>query len=65
MDVYNKGHKDCDTNHEIERQKAIKKELGCVFPRIIPDKENFNILKAVNEIHRHTKKSSKSKQFKN
>ena len=63
MDVYNKGCKDCDINHEIERQKAIKKELGSVFPRIIPDNENFNILTAVNEIHKHTKKSSK--EFKN
>ena len=35
-------------------------ELGCVFIRINSDKENFNIFKGVNEIHRHIKKSTKN-----
>ena len=46
-------------NHEIERKKTIKKELGCEFIRINPDEQNFNIFKAINKIHRHIKRSSK------
>ena len=42
----------------MQRQKAIEKELGSVFIRIYPDEENFNIFKAINEIHRHIKKST-------
>ena len=59
IEVDKKGHKDRNINHEIERKKAIEKELGCEFIRINPDKEGFNIFKAVNEILRHIKKSSK------
>ena len=44
---------------ETQRQKAIEKELGCVFIRINPDEENFNIFKAINEIYEHIKKSTK------
>ena len=36
------------------RQKAIK-QLGCEFTIIDHDKEDFDILKAVNEIFRYTK----------
>ena len=50
---------DRDIGCEIERQKALEKELGCKFIRINPDKENFNVLKAVNEIFRHIKESNK------
>ena len=44
-----KGHKDKNINHEIQRQKALEKELGCEFIRIKPDEE----------INRHIKKSTK------
>ena len=30
-------HEDIDTDCEIERQKALEKELGCKFIRINPD----------------------------
>ena len=43
----------------MQRQKAIEKELGSVFIRINPDEENFNTFKAINEIQRHIKKSTK------
>ena len=46
-------------DHEITRQKAVEKKLGCEFIRIVPDEEDFNIFKAINEIHRHIKKSNK------
>ena len=37
--------------YEIQRQNAIENELGFVFIRIKPDEEDFNIFKAINEIH--------------
>ena len=44
----------------MEKQKAIEKELGCKIIRINSDEESLNILKAINEIHKHIKKSSKN-----
>ena len=41
---------------KIERQKALEKELNCVFIRINPDEKDFNIFKEINKIHRHIKK---------
>ena len=52
-------HADRNLNNEVEKQKALEKELGCVFIRINPDEENFNLLKSIYEIYRHIKKSSK------
>ena len=53
------GHNDRNIDYQIQRQKPIEKELGCVFIRINPEEENINIFKAMNEIHRHIKKSTK------
>ena len=58
IEVDELGHNDRNIDYEIQRQRAIKKELGCVFIRINPE-ENFNIFKAINEIYRHIKKSNK------
>ena len=52
-------HNDRNIDYEIKRQKAIEKQLGCVFIRINPDEESFNIFKSINQIHRHIKKSTK------
>ena len=54
-----KGHEDRNIDHEIKRQKALEKELSCDFIRINPDEEDFNIFKAINEIHRQIKKLTK------
>ena len=59
IEVDELGHADRNINNEIERQKALERELNCVFIRINPDKKDFNILKAINEIYRLLKKSSK------
>ena len=59
IEVAELGHNDGDIDYEIQRQRAIEKELGCVFIRINPDEENFNIFRAINKIHRHIKKSTK------
>lgn len=53
------GHSDRNFDDVNKRQKAIENELDCKFIRIDTDKHNFNISKAVKEIHKHIKKSSK------
>ena len=60
IEVDELGHNDRNIDYEIQRQKAIEKELGCVFIRINPDEEHFNIFKSINEIYRHNKKSTKN-----
>ena len=52
-------HADRNINNKIERQKALERELNCVFIRINPDGKDFSILKIINEICRHIKKSFK------
>ena len=59
IEVDEKSHKDRNINHEIERKKALERELDCKFIRIDPDEEDFNISKAINEIYGHIKKSIK------
>ena len=53
-------HNDRNIDYEIQRQKALERELNCVFIRINPDEKDFNIFKEINKIHRHIKKSSKN-----
>ena len=45
-------------DYEIKRQKAIEQELGCTFIKIDPDKEDFDIFRAISEIFRHIKQST-------
>ena len=59
VEIGEKGHKDRNIIHEIERQKVLEKKLGCIFIRINPDEHYFNINKANNEIFRHIKESTK------
>ena len=58
IEVDELGHAEKNLSNEIERQKALEKEVDCVFIRINPDKKDFNIFKEINKIHRHIKKSS-------
>ena len=51
------GHNDRNIDYELQRKRAIEKELGCVFIRISPDEKDFSIFKEINKIHRHIKKS--------
>ena len=53
IEVDELGHAERNLGNEIERQKALEKELDCVFIRINPDEENFNIFKEINKMHRH------------
>ena len=59
IEVDELGHNDRNIDYEIQRQKALERELNCVFIRINPDEKDFNILKVINEIYRHIKKSFK------
>ena len=59
IEVDELDHVDRNLNNEIERQKALEKELNFVFIRINPDEKDFNIFKEINKIHRHIKKSFK------
>ena len=45
VEIDEKDNQYRDINREIERQKALEKELACKFIRINLDKENFNILR--------------------
>ena len=59
IEVNEFGHNDRNIDYEIQRQRAIEKELGCMFIRINPDEENLSIFRAINEIHRHIEISTK------
>ena len=59
VEVDEKDHNDRDIDCEIKKQGTIEKERSCEFIRIKPDKKNFNIFEANNEIFRHIKESVK------
>ena len=59
MEVDELGHNDRNIDYEVQRERAIEKQLGCVFIWVNPDEENFNIFSAIIQIHRHIKKSTK------
>ena len=60
IEVDELGNVDGNLSNEIERQKALEKELDCMFIRINPDEGNFNIFKEINKIHRHIKNHLKN-----
>ena len=60
IEVDELGHNDRNIDYEIQRQKALERELDCVFIRINPDETDFNIFKELNKIHRRIKKSTKT-----
>ena len=49
---------------EIERQKALEKELDCKFIRINAARENFHIFNEINRIHDYIVKSSEKSLLK-
>ena len=53
VEVDESGHSDRNINDEIERQRALVRELNCVFIRINPDEPDFNIFREINKIHKH------------
>ena len=61
IEVDELGHSDRNINDEIERQRALERELSCVFIRINPYARDHNIYREINKIHRHIKQSNKVK----
>ena len=59
IEVDELGHADRNLSNETERQKALEKELDCVFIRSNSDGKNFNTFREINKIHRKIKKSTK------
>ena len=61
IEVNELGHSDRDINDEIERQRALERELNCVFIKINPDEPDFNIFREISKMHRHINQLMKSK----
>ena len=59
IEVDELGHADRNINDEIERQRALERELNCVLIRINPDAADYNIYREINKIHRHSNQSNK------
>ena len=59
IEIDENGHSNRNIGYEIKRQKATEQELGCRFVRSDPEKEDFEIFRAINEIFRHIKQSAK------
>ena len=53
------GHQDRDICYEIERQKAIEKELNCKFIKINTEKENLDVFVEISKIQNHIMESTK------
>ena len=45
------GHNDRNIDYEAQRQKALERELDCVFILINPDAIDFKIFKEIKKIH--------------
>ena len=58
IEVDKLGHNDGSDDHETQRQRALERELNCVFIRINPDAADFNICKEINKIHRYISQST-------
>ena len=50
IEIDENGHQDRDFEAEIERQKALEKELNCRFIRINPAKEKFDVFNQIGRI---------------
>ena len=59
IEIDKNEHSDGSIDYEIKMQRAIEQEVGCKFIRTDPEKENCNIVRAINEIFRHIKESTK------
>ena len=59
IEIDKNEHSDRHIDYERKRQKAIEQKMGCKFIRIDPEKEEFDIFRAIREIFRHIKQSIK------
>ena len=59
VEIDEKGREDRDEHKEIERQKAVEKELDCEFIRINIDEQKFDVDIHIGKIRNHIVESSK------
>ena len=59
IEIDKNGYSDRNIDYEVKRQRLMEQELDCKYIRIDTDKEDFDIFRAINEIFRHIKQSSK------
>ena len=59
MEIDENRHSDSNNDYEIKIKIVIKQELCCKFIRIDRDKEDFNVFRAIHELFRHIKQSTK------
>ena len=59
IEIDENGQSKGNTKYEMKRHKAIEQELCFQFIRIDPDKEDFDIFRAIHETFRHIKQSTK------
>ena len=52
-------HSDRNIDYETQRQRALERQLNCIFIGINPDAVDFNIFKEINKIHRHINQLTK------
>ena len=52
-EIIENRHCDRNIDYKIRIQKAIEQERGCKVIAIDPDKEEFDIFRAINEIFKH------------
>ena len=58
------GHSNRNFGYGIRRQKALEQKICCKFARTEPDKEDFDIFKAINgHIKQLTKKNPNRYNF--
>ena len=53
IEVHEFNHFDRNIDYKIKKQKVTEKELDCKFARNNHGENDFNIFKAVDNIHRH------------
>ena len=58
IEVDELGHNDRNADYQIERQRALERELNCLFIRINPDAPDFNIFREISKIDRHINQST-------
>ena len=59
IEIDENEHSDRSIDYKIKNQKVREEKFGWKFIRTDPNKENFDILRAINEKFRHIKKSTK------
>ena len=57
-------HQDGDLAAEIERQKALEKELNCNFIRINPARESFNAFDEIGRVQGFVSESNEKSKIK-